>query len=59
MSGAASLSGASISLAALREQSTWELAALLDKVRGKKALVLDADVAGPLSLVAKHSFMKE
>lgn len=59
MSGAASLAGSAINLAALREQTVGELAVVLDEVKGKKALVLDPSLSGPLSLVAKTSFMKE
>jgi hypothetical protein len=59
MSGAASLSGAAINLAALREQTVSDLAGILDEVRGKKGLVLDPSLSGPLSLVAKTTFMKE
>jgi hypothetical protein len=58
MSGAASLTGSSINLAALREQTVGDLATLLD-LKGKKALVLDPTLSGPLSLVAKTTFMKE
>ena len=59
MSGAASLTGSAINLGALREQTVAELAQVLDEVKSKKALVLDASLSGPLSLVAKTSFMKE
>jgi hypothetical protein len=58
MATAASLTGSSINLAALREQTVSDLAALLD-LKGKKALVLDPSLSGPLSLVAKTTFMKE
>ncbi len=59
MSGAATLAGSSINLAALRELSLTDLGQLLDDVKGKKALVLDSSLSGPLSLVAKTTFMKE
>ena len=59
MSGAASLTGSAINLGALREQTINELGVTLDAVRGKKALVLDPALSGPLSLVARATFMKE
>ncbi|EGF80675.1 hypothetical protein BATDEDRAFT_24481 [Batrachochytrium dendrobatidis JAM81] len=49
----------SFSTAALREVSRRELIQVLDSVRGKKALVIDPSVSGPLSLVAEFAVLKE
>ncbi|KAH6569528.1 hypothetical protein BASA60_008178 [Batrachochytrium salamandrivorans] len=49
----------SFSTAALREVSRKELIQVLDSVRGKKALIIDPSVSGPLSLVAEFAVLKE
>eukprot|EP00842_Homolaphlyctis_polyrhiza_P002472 jgi/Hompol1/3225/HPOL_006412-RA len=46
------------STAALREQSRRELIRVLDSVRGRKSIVIDATVSGPLSLVAEFAVLK-
>ncbi|KAJ3295464.1 hypothetical protein HK104_002652 [Borealophlyctis nickersoniae] len=43
----------------LREHARKELIDLLDSVRGKKGLVIDPFLSGPLSLVAEFSLLKE
>lgn len=57
-SGSSNLSKSSIKLIELREQARKEFCDILDSVRGKKALVLDASVSGPLGLVCEVSMLK-
>ncbi|KAJ3023189.1 hypothetical protein HKX48_003967 [Thoreauomyces humboldtii] len=47
------------STAAVRAHARKELIDLLDSVRGKKGVVLDPALSGPLSLVAEFSLLKE
>ncbi|KAG1179827.1 hypothetical protein G6F70_006475 [Rhizopus microsporus] len=47
-----------LNLAKLRELSRKELPEILDKVRGKKGLVLDPTLTGPLSLIAEFNLLK-
>ncbi|KAG6558151.1 hypothetical protein Mapa_000332 [Marchantia paleacea] len=54
-----SLDHAPINLAALREQAQKELIQVLSSVRGKKVLVLDPKLSGPLALVAQPSLLKD
>ncbi|KAJ1555943.1 COP9 signalosome complex subunit 1, partial [Cladochytrium tenue] len=44
--------------AALRDHARRQLVAVLDSVRGKKALVIDPALSGPLSLFAEYSLLK-
>jgi len=55
----ANLATAAINLSALREYGRKELLQVLDSVQGKKGLVLDQKLAGPLSLIAEYSLLKE
>ncbi|KAI9483036.1 MAG: Sec1-like protein [Benjaminiella poitrasii] len=48
-----------LNLAKLRELTRRELPEILDKVRGKKGLVLDPSLTGPLSLIAEFSLLKD
>jgi hypothetical protein len=48
-----------INLSFLREQAQRELGEVLDSMRGKKVLVLDPQLSGPLALIAQTSFLKE
>lgn len=43
---------------ALKEYSKRDLLRVLDSVRGRKALVIDPTVSGPLSLVAEFNLLK-
>jgi hypothetical protein len=43
---------------ALKEYSKRDLLKVLDSVRGKKALVIDQSVSGPLSLIAEFNLLK-
>eukprot|EP01116_Phalansterium_solitarium_P008766 TRINITY_DN22737_c0_g1_i1.p1 TRINITY_DN22737_c0_g1~~TRINITY_DN22737_c0_g1_i1.p1 ORF type:complete len:656 (-),score=304.25 TRINITY_DN22737_c0_g1_i1:111-2078(-) len=56
---AASLANAVINLTALRDQAKRELIQLLDSVPGKKGLVLDPKLSGPLGLVVEVPVLKE
>lgn len=44
---------------ALKEYSKRDLLRVLDSVRGRKALVIDSSVSGPLSLVAEFNMLKD
>ncbi|KAL6073863.1 Vacuolar protein-sorting-associated protein 33, variant 2 [Balamuthia mandrillaris] len=59
MSTAPPLENAVINLAALREHARNELIRVLDSVKGKKGLVLDPKLSGPLGLIAEGSLLKE
>jgi len=52
------LATAAINLTALREYGRKELLRVLDSVSGKKALVIDQRLSGPLSLVSEYSLLK-
>ncbi|CAM6126841.1 unnamed protein product [Calypogeia fissa] len=54
-----SLDHAPINLLAIREQAQKELVQVLDTVPGKKVLVLDPKISGPLALIAQPSLLKE
>src|SRR5688572_17752504 len=43
---------------AIKEHARRELVDILDSVRGKKGLVLDPSLSGPLSLIAEFSLLK-
>ena len=43
---------------ALKEYSKRDLLRVLDSVRGRKGLVIDSTVSGPLSLVAEFNLLK-
>eukprot|EP00002_Diphylleia_rotans_P012490 TRINITY_DN2441_c0_g1_i2.p1 TRINITY_DN2441_c0_g1~~TRINITY_DN2441_c0_g1_i2.p1 ORF type:complete len:518 (-),score=94.82 TRINITY_DN2441_c0_g1_i2:652-2205(-) len=58
-SGASSLANEVVSISEIRNFSRRVLGELLDSVRGKKALVLDQKLSGPLGLVAEVSMLKE
>eukprot|EP00959_Pyramimonas_sp_CCMP1952_P324176 6784796-Pyramimonas_sp.AAC.1 len=53
------LDSAAINIAQIREQARIYLCDALDSRRGKKALVLDPKLSGPLSLIAEISLLKE
>ncbi|KAI8970174.1 Sec1-like protein [Mycotypha africana] len=55
----AHLGNTPLNLAKLRELSRKKLPELLDKVRGKKGLVLDPTLTGPLSLIAEYTLLKD
>ncbi|KAL2631473.1 hypothetical protein R1flu_016159 [Riccia fluitans] len=54
-----SLDHAPINLVALREQAQKELIQVLSSVRGKKVLILDPKLSGPLALIAQPTLLKE
>jgi hypothetical protein len=56
---AINLDSAAINIALIREQARKDLCDALDSRRGKKALVLDPKLSGPLSLIAEISLLKE
>ncbi|KAG0763593.1 hypothetical protein G6F57_004678 [Rhizopus arrhizus] len=56
---ASHLGNTPLNLAKLRELSRKELPEILDKVRGKKGLVLDPTITGPLSLIAEFTLLKD
>eukprot|EP00026_Physarum_polycephalum_P005659 Phypoly_transcript_05694.p1 GENE.Phypoly_transcript_05694~~Phypoly_transcript_05694.p1 ORF type:complete len:610 (+),score=111.39 Phypoly_transcript_05694:24-1832(+) len=58
-SGVPNLSNSVVNLAALREASRKEFTDILDVARGKKAIILDPQISGPLGLVAEISLLKE
>ncbi|ORX89440.1 vacuolar protein sorting-associated protein 33A [Basidiobolus meristosporus CBS 931.73] len=49
----------SLNINALRDLSRKELTDVLDSARGKKTLVLDPNLSGPLSLITEFSLLKE
>ena len=53
------LDRAAINISQIREQARIDLCDALDSRRGKKALVLDPKLSGPLSLIAEISLLKE
>ncbi|KAL1923818.1 uncharacterized protein VTP21DRAFT_8798 [Calcarisporiella thermophila] len=53
------LSNTTLDVQYLRELARKQLTDVLDSVRGKKALVLDPSLSGPLSLIAEFSYLKE
>eukprot|EP01102_Stenamoeba_stenopodia_P011988 TRINITY_DN372_c0_g1_i1.p1 TRINITY_DN372_c0_g1~~TRINITY_DN372_c0_g1_i1.p1 ORF type:complete len:619 (+),score=176.59 TRINITY_DN372_c0_g1_i1:181-2037(+) len=59
MSGASTLSNSVINLLLLREEEKADLCKVLDSVRGKKGLVLDPKLSGPLGLIAEVTVLKE
>ena len=42
----------------IKEHARRELMRVLDSVPGKKGLVIDARLSGPLSLIAEYSLLK-
>lgn len=58
-SGAATLTNAVVDLAQLREAEKADLVKILQSVRGKKGLVLDPKLSGPLGLIAEVSVLRE
>jgi len=52
------LATAAVNVSSLREYARKELLEILDKTPGKKALVLDQKLSGPLSLIAEYSLLK-
>eukprot|EP01094_Clydonella_sp_ATCC50884_P027895 TRINITY_DN8212_c0_g1_i1.p1 TRINITY_DN8212_c0_g1~~TRINITY_DN8212_c0_g1_i1.p1 ORF type:complete len:596 (+),score=194.45 TRINITY_DN8212_c0_g1_i1:119-1906(+) len=59
MAGVADLKNAVINLSVVREHAKKELTDMLDSVPGKKALVLDPKLSGPLGLIAEVALLKE
>lgn len=59
MSGASTLANSLINLPALREHSKKQLTEILLKHKGKKGLILDSTLIGPLGLVTEVSLLKE
>ena len=55
----ANLQDAPVPLVALRDSAKKELLALLDTLRGRKVLVLDPALSGPLGLVADVASLRE
>ncbi|KAF0461713.1 Sec1-like protein [Gigaspora margarita] len=49
----------SLNVTTLRELARKDLKNVLDSVRGKKCLVLDPNISGPLSLIAEFSLLKD
>ncbi|CAO3702095.1 unnamed protein product [Rhizopus stolonifer] len=58
-STASHLGNTPLNLAKLRELSRKELPEILDKVRGKKGLVLNPTLTGPLSLTVEFNLLKD
>ncbi|KAG0173258.1 hypothetical protein DFQ28_011169 [Apophysomyces sp. BC1034] len=58
MSTGTHLGNTPLNLAKLREVVRKELPEVLDTVRGKKGLVLDPQLTGPLSLIAEFTLLK-
>lgn len=56
--GIPNLTNASVNLASLRDRTRKELIDILDSVRGRKALILDPQISGPLGLIAESSLLK-
>ncbi|KAG9304488.1 hypothetical protein G9A89_020052 [Geosiphon pyriformis] len=48
-----------LNVSTLRELARKELTNVLDSVRGRKCLVLDSKISGPLGLVAEFSLLKD
>ncbi|KAG0228442.1 Vacuolar protein-sorting-associated protein 33 [Actinomortierella wolfii] len=48
-----------LSIDSLRDLARKELVNLLDSVQGKKGLILDPNLSGPLSLIAEISLLKD
>lgn len=53
------LDNAPVNLSSLREKSQKELVHILTTIRGRKMLVLDPKLSGPLALIAQTSLLKE
>lgn len=53
------LSKAAVNLLALRETARGDLSTVLSSVRGPKTLIFDAQIIGPLGMVAEASLLKE
>ncbi|CAG8441010.1 3150_t:CDS:10 [Dentiscutata heterogama] len=49
----------SLNVTTLRELARKDLKDVLDSVRGKKCLILDPNISGPLSLIAEFSLLKD
>lgn len=54
-----SLDHAPFNLLSIREEAQRELVQVLDTIPGKKVMVLDSKISGPLALVAQPSLLKE
>ncbi|CAG8463106.1 18575_t:CDS:10 [Acaulospora morrowiae] len=52
-------SSSTLNVVTLRELARKELTTVLDSVRGKKCLVLDPNISGPLSLIAEFSLLRD
>eukprot|EP00027_Filamoeba_sp_ATCC50430_P001749 CAMPEP_0168556906 /NCGR_PEP_ID=MMETSP0413-20121227/9136_1 /TAXON_ID=136452 /ORGANISM="Filamoeba nolandi, Strain NC-AS-23-1" /LENGTH=618 /DNA_ID=CAMNT_0008587891 /DNA_START=132 /DNA_END=1984 /DNA_ORIENTATION=+ len=57
--GSANLSNAVIDLSSIKEQARKRLVDILNNVKGKKGLVLDPKLSGPLGLIAEVSLLRE
>lgn len=57
-SGVSDLTRSPVNLAAIREHSRKELSQVLDAVPGKKVLVIDPQLTGPLGLIAEVALLK-
>ncbi|KAF8980525.1 hypothetical protein BGZ46_004066 [Entomortierella lignicola] len=55
----AHLGHTSLNIDSLRDLARKELVNLLDSVQGKKGLVLDPNLSGPLSLIAEFALLKD
>lgn len=53
------LDNASINLGAYRDHARKELVDALDSMRGKKVLILDPKLSGPLALIVQIALLKE
>lgn len=53
------LDGAVLNLNSVRDQARGELVDALDSIAGKKVLVLDPKLSGPLALIVQTSLLKE
>ena len=48
-----------VNTTAFKDYSRKQLIAILDSVRGRKSLILDSSLSGPLSIIAEFSLLKE
>ena len=59
MVSAASNTGGGINIESIKANALKDLLDVVDSVRGKKALVLDPSLTGPLGLVVKFSLLRD
>jgi vacuolar protein sorting-associated protein 33A len=52
-------SGVTLDTESIKAEALRELLDVIDSVRGKKALVIDPSLTGPLGLIAKFSLLRD